>query len=422
MRLIVFLALRQLWARRLLSGIAMFAISLGVLVLVVMSSVMLGFRQQFLDNLLKISPQVTLFDRQVRAEPPILVRAYALGGALGPTVTSVRHELPSERDARIARPGELVRAALALPGVIGAAPSLWGSAVLSLGGKELPVDVRGVEPLAQEQVTPLAQYVVRGGLTQMFSSKEAIVIGVGVADKLGVNVGDHVRVAGRGAARSVRVVAVFDSAIPAVDNGRVYLSLSTAQGVLGRPDVVSRIELRLADPALAPGVAQRLEAMSGYDAESWQESNANFLGLFEIQNRIVGFVVGSILLTGGFGILAIQIMIVMQKTRDISILRSVGFRRRDILLVFLLQGAIVAVLGGLVGDSIGYGLCRLLAATEVHMDSGMMKASSFIMADTPLLYVLALCFACVIGLIASVLPALRASRVEPVDVLRGQIG
>lgn len=421
MRLVVFLALRQLWTRRLLSGIATFAVTLGVLVLIVMAGIMLGFRRQFLDNLLKISPQVTLFDRQVRRDPPILARWYAALGLAGPTPTSVRHELPSDRDARIPRPQELVRAALAWPNVVAAAPSLWGSAVVALGGKELPVEVRGIEPIPQELVTPLTQYVVRGGLDRMYSSKESIVLGVGVADKLGVQVGDHVRIAARGGSRSLLVVAVFDSAIPAVDNGRVYVALQTAQSVLGRPDVVSRLELRVTHPDEAPEVARKLEALSGYDAESWQETNAAFLGLFEVQNRIIGFVVGAVLLTGGFGILAIQIMIVLQKTRDISILRSVGFRRKDILAVFLLQGAVVALFGGLVGDGLGYAICRLLATVKIRIDGGFVKASSFILADTPPLYAAGLVFALVIGLLASALPALRASRVEPVDVLRGQI-
>ena len=83
--------------------------------------------------------------------------------------------------------------------------------------------------------------------------------------------------------------------------------------------------------------------MFGYDSESWQETNANFLGLFAMQNTIISFVVGAILAVGGFGILAIQIMIVLQKTRDIAILRSVGFKRRDILSVFLLQGAMISM-------------------------------------------------------------------------------
>jgi len=417
MRLIVFLALRQLWARRLLSGIALFAVSLGILVLIVMSGIMLGFRQQFLSNILKISPQLTLFDRQLRTQPPIL---YRLFGDEAKLVGRVAHQLPGDRDARIPRPSELATALRRLPGVVAAAQSLSGSAVLTLGAKELPVEVRGVEPAPQELVTPLSQFIIAGRLPAFMASKEAIVVGDRVAEKIGAHVGDHVLLAGRGGARTLEVVALFRSDIPTVDSARVYIQLPTAQALFARPGVVGRIEARLDDPANAPEVARRLEQLSGYDAESWQETNANFLGLFEIQNRIVGFVIGAIMLTGGFGILAIQIMFVLQKTRDISILRSVGFQRRDILAVFLLQGAIVGLLGGLVGDGIGWGLCRLLATVKVKMD-GLVRADSFLVADTPSLYALAILFAVTVGVVASALPAWRASRVEPVDVLRGQI-
>src|SRR5262249_59605886 len=109
------------------------------------------------------------------------------------------------------------------------------------------------------------------------------------------------------------------------------------------------------------------------------------------------------------------------KTRDISILRSVGFLRRDILILFLLQGGIVALLGGLCGGAIGFGFCRWLATVRVHLES-FVKSDGFVLADSPRVYALGIGFAVAIRLLASALPALRASRVEPVAVLRAQIG
>src|SRR5262249_27779442 len=153
---------------------------------------------------------------------------------------------------------------------------------------------------------------------------------------------------------NLKVVGIFDAGIPPIDNSRVYVTLRNAQTLLGKPDIVGRIDIRLADPDKAPALTADVERMFGYDAESWQETNANFLALFAQQNTILSFVVGAILSVGGFGILAIQIMIVLQKTRDIAILRSVGFRRSDILGAFLLQGAIIALAGAVVGDVIGH--------------------------------------------------------------------
>jgi len=184
--------------------------------------------------------------------------------------------------------------------------------------------------------------------------------------------------------------------------------------------VVGRIEIRLADTDAAPAVTDTVERIFGYDAESWQETNANFLSLFVMQNTIISFVVGAILAVGGFGILAIQIMIVLQKTRDIAILRSVGFRRADILFAFLLQGAIIAVIGAVLGDVLGHYVLIALSHLKTHQE-GLVRSETFLVFDDPRFYWYGAGFALGVGLLASVIPALRGARVEPVDVLRGQI-
>ena len=247
-------------------------------------------------------------------------------------------------------------------------------------------------------------------------------MGSGVAQDLGLKVGDVVHAAAPGGRPlDLKVIAIYEAGVPPVDKARAYTLLRTAQTLLGRPDTIGRVEVRLRDPDDAYAMNDRLERMFGYDGESWQESNANFLSLFAMQNMIVSFVISAILLVGGFGILAIQIMIVLQKTRDIAILRSVGFRRSDILRIFLLQGVIVAVIGGLLGDGLGKLALIQLGKLKVHTE-GLVKSETFLVYEDPKFYVYGVAFALVVGVIASFIPAWRGSRVEPVDVLRGQVG
>ena len=188
---------------------------------------------------------------------------------------------------------------------------------------------------SQEKVTPIAQYVQQGKFATLAIATDGIAIGSGVAQDLGLHLDDVVHAAAPGGKPlDLKVVAIFEAGIPPVDKVRGYVLLRNAQTLLGRPDVIGRIEVRLRDPDAAVRVADAVERTFGYDAESWQETNANFLSLFAMQNMIVRFVIGAILLVGGFGILSIQIMIVLQKQRDIAILRSVGLRRLDILRIF----------------------------------------------------------------------------------------
>lgn len=136
---------------------------------------------------------------------------------------------------------------------------------------------------------------------------------------------------------------------------------------------------------------------------------------------IVRFVIGAILLVGGFGILSVQIMIVLQKQRDIAILRSIGLRKDDILRIFLFQGIVISLVGGLIGDGLGKVALVLLARLKVHTE-GLVKSETFLIYEDPAFYVYGMLFALSVGVVASLIPAWRGSNVEPVDVLRGQIG
>jgi lipoprotein-releasing system permease protein len=417
MRIVLFIALRQLWDRKLLNGIAVGGVVLGVVVLLGIKGIMNGFQRKFYNSILKISPHVTMFDKELRPAPSILSRF------TGDFVAArVAHETPSDRQLRIKRPEEIVHAIEQVPGVVAASGSLVGAAVLALGSKEYSVELRGIDPPRQRRVTHIGQYVIKGSYDALSSSSDGILLGSGVADRIGAKL-DDVLVCGtpRGDKLTLKVVGIFEAAVPPVDNTRVYVTLRNAQTLLGRPDTVGRIETRLADSDQAVEFARRFEKMFGYDAESWQETNANFLGIFQMQDTIISFVVGAVLALGGFGILAIQVMIVLQKTRDIAILRSVGFRRNDILSTFLLQGVLIAATGGAIGCVIGHYLLVALSHLKTHQE-GLVKSEYFLVDDDPKVYVYGVCFAVMVGIVASLIPAIRGSKVEPVDVLRGQIG
>lgn len=415
-RLVFYIALRMLWERKLLNGIAIVGVTLGVVTLIGINGIMQGFQQKFLNNILQVSPHVTMFDKELRPEASILARYYG-----GPVATRVSHESPSDRQLRIKRPDEVVKAIERMDGVAAVSACLNGSAILAYGGKELPVDLRGIEPGRQERVTPIGQYVQQGSYRSFVSASDGILLGSGVASKLGARSGDVLVVAGPKNRLNMKVAGIYEAGIPPLDNSRVYVHLQAAQTLLGKPDTVGRVEVKLRDTETAVELADRLERVFGYDAESWQEANANFLALFKQQNSIISFVVGAILAVGGFGILAIQIMIVLQKTRDIAILRSYGYRRQDILAIFLLQGGILSLIGAALGEVLGHQLVMFLGSLKIKQE-GLVKSETFLVYDDPKFYVYGVVFALSVGLLASLLPALRASRVEPVDVLRGQIG
>lgn len=416
-RVVLFVAIRQLWDRKLLNGIAVLGVMLGVLTLVAVRGMMDGFQTKFLGNMLRISPQVTILDKELRPASPLLSR-FTDDFVAG----RISHESPSDRQLAIRRPNEIVRALERMDGVTAAAVSIGGTALLAYGAKQYPIELRGIEPMKQDRVTPIADYMVQGSYAALSAETEGILLGAGVAAFVGAKLGDLVTVGTPiGETLSLKVVGIYEAGIPPIDKNRAYTTLKTAQVLLGKPDVVGRIDVKLDDPELASAMAADIERMFHYDAVSWQEQNANFLSIFRQMDTVIALVIGAILSVAGFGILATQVMIVLQKTRDIAILRSVGFRRKDILGAFLIQGAIIAVVGGILGDVAAHYILSALSRMRTQIE-GLVKSDHFLVHDDPRMYVYGLLFALVVGVLASIVPAARAARVQPVDVLRGLIG
>jgi len=412
----MFIAGRQLWHRKLLNGIAVLGVMLGVLTLIAITGIMRGFQTKFLDTILQISPHVVVFDTELGEKRPVIDQL--LGP--GPSVTRILRQSTTDRQRRIARPTETVRALTQMEGIEAVAPLVVGNAVASVGGKEMPVELRGIDPVVQDRVTPLRSTIVDGRLDELGGAFNGALVGHQLAEQLGLHVGDNLTCAsGRGDRALMRVVAIFDTGIAALDKGRVYVTTRQAQTILGRGDAIDRIEIRLTDPDRAPALTARIEALFGYDAESWQETNASMLGVFDQQNMITRMIIGAVLLVGGFGILSIQIMIVLEKRRDIALLKSVGYSSRDVLTIFLAEGAVVALLGALLGAGAGRLVLTFLRGLRSASGLGYSKPSTFAIYERPSVYLLAFLFAIAVGLLASLVPAWRASRVEPVDVLRG---
>jgi len=408
------IARRHLTARRRQTIIAISGMALGVTALITMTAIMRGFQTKFVNEILRISPHVQVLDEDLVPERTLAERAF------GAAAVAVMHARPSEQARRIKRPNEIARAAIALPGVEAVAVGLVGRAVVSFSETELSVDVRGIDPPAQDRVTPLGSYVTQGRYEALSTTPDGAVLGSGVAEKLGARVGDRLVAAPPGGQpQSLKVVAVIDTGIPSMDKTRIYIPLRRAQALLGKPDVVNTMGLRLGDIGLADGVARALESMSGYKCESWREANANFLGLFVQMNTITGFSLGILIVVAGFGILSILMQIVLEKTRDISILRSVGFTRRQIQRIFVSEGLIVGVIGATLGCALAFVLVSLLDNLQVPMD-GIVKSEKFLVEKSGWHYLGAATFAIGAGLVASIVPARRAGRTEPVEVLRGQ--
>jgi lipoprotein-releasing system permease protein len=195
--------------------------------------------------------------------------------------------------------------------------------------------------------------------------------------------------------------------------------LRDAQVLLDKQNIVSAITVKGTDPTKARALAAQIESITGYKTESWQEANQNFLSIFVVQQAITLIICAAILLVAAFGVFNILTMSVLEKVSDIAIMRSYGLTRGDIRGIYVLQGLLI----GSVGALLGTGLAKLIifAIRQLKFPvEGLVKAQGILMAERPEDYVIAAVSALAITFVAAVLPANRAARFNPVEILRGR--
>lgn len=405
-------AVAHLTSRRRQTVVSLSGVVLGVAFFLATSSLMRGSEKDFLRRLVDNSAHITVYDeyRAPREQPAALRWA---GGAIG--ISNVKPQTETRGIRGFRQKLELIEA---LPGVR-AAPVLTGSAALTFAGRHEGVVLSGVVPETMKGVSTIDEKIIEGSLDALAANPGGIVIGKGLADKFNLGLGRTVTVTTPDSpARPMKVVGVFRTGIASYDETQTFVLLKRAQVMLDRPNRVNRFIIQLEDAHAARDTAASIERAIGYKAVSWQEASEDIVTVLTIRNIILYSVVSAILVVASFGIYNTLSTIVMEKTRDIAILKSMGFHARDVRAIFLMEGFIVGTIGSVFGIALGMGLMKLLAgiaikppgATEIVYLPVWWGVEQYLMAAA---FALASCLA------AAYLPARRAGRVHPVDILRG---
>ncbi len=412
MRLLLDLARGMLAGRRRQTVVSVLGVALGVAFFIAIAAMMRGFQGYFVSQIIDVAPHVTIKD-EARTPPRQAAEIAHPGGAVA--VSGVK---PMDRVRGIRAAGDKLAMLDAMPGVA-AAPLLTGQALLRYGARDVSATILGIDPLRQQRVSNIAKDMVAGRLEDLRTTANGLIIGAGLADRLGVGMGDTVSaIAPQGGVLAMRVTGIFRTGLTALDNAQGYTLLKVNQVLQGRDNVVNQIQLRLADVTRAEPLARTIEARFGDRTESWEEQNANILTVFVIQNGVMYSVTGAILLVAAFGIYNIISTVVFEKTRDIAILKSLGFTERDIQVLFLLQGVAAGVLGAALGCALGAAMIEGLGQIRFGTETPAGQ-DRFVLDKDWRIYLIASAFALVSAGIAALIPARRAARLDPVQVVRG---
>ncbi len=409
------ISLRYLLTHRRQTLICIAGVVISVMMFLSMFAMMLGFRDKFIIETVESSGHIVVNDEPRESRTPILELAYPQPSA----VLSVDRVKPRDQVKKIKNPAGLTMKLRQMPGILAVAPEVTGDAIATYGTKTLSVEILGVEPEQQQVVTTIGLKIVEGDFAKLRGTADGVVLGRGVAQLLGAKLGDSVGLASSTGGRTLaRIVGIFQTGVTPVDYGRVYMLINNAQTLLDKKNIINRLTLRTDDYTLAQAYAAQIEAIAGYKTEAWQETNENFLKIFAIQDMITYIITGALLLVAAFGVLNILIMAVLERVNDIAILKSFGFSRRDITLIFLNQGLVIGLIGATLGSVIGKLVIEGLRRLPIKME-GLIKAEGMLMSEHRSMYITAFVAAIAVVMVASVYPARRAARYDPVEVIRG---
>lgn len=410
-----FISIRYLLSHLRQTLVCIAGVTISVLMFIVMDSMMTGFTDKFIIETVESSGHVTVHDEPREVETKILEQVYRDPNA----ILVVEGTKPREQIKKIKNPTGLIAQIRRMPNVLAATPIVTGDAVISYGAKTYGFQVDGVDPIEQVKVTTIGQKVTQGAFDRLKTTSDGIVLGRGIAQTIGARIDDSITITSSSGGRVfAKVVGIFETGVTPVDYSRAYMQLNAAQTLLDKKSIVNEIVVRLDDYNLAREVATQIEAISGYKTYSWQEANENFLKIFKIQTIITFFITGALLVVAAFGVLNILIMAVLERVNDIAILKSFGFSRADITTIYIFQGAVIGLIGSVIGLGLGKLAVEGLRRLPIQVE-GLVKSDGLLMSEHPRQYVMAFVGSMVVVLLAAVYPASRAARYDPVEVIRG---
>jgi len=268
------------------------------------------------------------------------------------------------------------------------------------------------------RVSDLGEQITSGTLDDFRGSLTSVLVGRVLADRLQITRGDSIVISVRGQSRRCRVAAIYETGYREVDKVNVYMHMSEARSLLRKPSGATFLQIGLHNPDRAPQDAARMVDILNHKATSWQEREITWLAVFRALRISTMITVSVFTLIASLAMFNTLAMIVLEKTKDIAILRSMGYERRDITQIFLWQAGIVLAIGALVGAAFGAGVTWLVGQVPLPIN-GIFKTDHFIVTWDPMHYVGAISTAVVMVMIASLFPARRAARLEPGDIVRG---
>ena len=406
------IAVKHLLARQRQSLVSLSGIVLGVAFFLAVSSLMQGSETDFIRRLVDNSPHITIEDEFRNPHLQPVEELYPAAAV------EVRRIKPLTETRGIRGYPQIMAGLRTVPG-LRASPMLAGQALISFAGKDVAVTLNGMIPAEVSDVTTIQNYMIAGSVDELTANSDGIILGDGLARKLSLTLGENVAITTpTGEVHTFKIVGLFHTGRANYDETQIFADLKRVQALLKRLNRANTVIVKLDDPWRAQAMAGEIEGRFGYKSISWQEANEDLMSTLTTRNIIMYTVVSAVLIVAAFGIYNVISTVVLEKQRDIAILKSMGFLARDIRRIFLIQGVLLGLAGSALGLPFGAGLMLLLMQVRLKFPGSSDPLPLPIDWHWPQ-FAIAAAFAMGAALCAALLPARKAASVQPVDILRG---
>lgn len=397
-------AVRFLREGRMQTAFIILGITIGVAVIVFMSALLTGLQANFLNRVLTSSAQIQLL-------PPDQVARPLRGGA--GVIEDAVVQRPAQRIVSIDQWPKIAARMQAMPEITMVSPTMSGSALAIRGDASRAISISGIEPDSYFRIVRIPDYITAGHATLAI---DEIIIGTELAKDLGASLGDKLNIrTATGSTAVLRISGLFDLGNKGANERNGYVALRTAQSLLGRIGAVTTIELTVHDVYAAETLAQRIVAANPVRADSWISTNAQFFTAVRAQQTSNTLIRVFVALSVAFGIAAVLVVSVIQRSKDIGILRAMGTTRGQILRIFLIQGGLLGLAGAGIGAALGVGGLYWWHEAVRQMDGSEM----FPLILERQLFIVTAILAPLTGILSAMAPAIRAARLDPVEAIRG---
>ncbi len=410
------IALRFLLSNKRSMLMSLSGIIFGVGLIVLTQALTSGFEQFFIRTILGTDGTLRIQDRVQDSLATMELKASETDEATILGLSESRRYIEG-----VKHPYAIIEALKMAEHVTGVSEILRGSVILDTNFRQSWAEVYGIDIEEHMRVSNIEETVIRGSIRDFQDSPYGIMVGSVIARRNNVRVGDTVILKNGSLNQSFIVSCIYETGVDHVDRKRVFTHMSEARAILAQPFGVSYIQVNIDDPARAPVVGKVFENIFGHIVTPWQDREKVWLDVFAALRVLSAMMVSTIIIISGLGMFNTLAMIVMEKSKEIAILRSMGYTRTDISRIFLWLGFLVLLTGCVCG-------CIFAALSTWSVSQLPLRIRGVFSTETVVVYwsashyLYAILASSVVVMIASYIPARRAARLEPGDIIRGTGG